>query len=72
MAKSQVDKNREYRARLSDEQRKDLNNRKRYSTAKSYIKLHATTEQLNELKQLIDDKLKPWGTIGTKREQSRR
>ena len=71
MVKSQIEKNRKYRAKLTEEQRKDLNSRKRYSTAKSYIRLHATNEQLKELKQLINDRLKPWGTIGTKREQSR-
>lgn len=68
MVKSQVQKNREYRAKLSDEERRDLNNRKRYSAAKSYIKLHANDKQLREVKQIIDDCLKPWSTINTKRE----
>lgn len=71
MVKSQVQKNREYRAKLSDEERKDLNNRKRYSAAKSYIKLHATEEQLKEVQQIITDRLKPWATINTKREPRR-
>ena len=69
MAKSQVQLNREYRSRLTDEQRKDLNNRKRYSNAKSFMRLHATSEQLKEVKQIIDDRLKPWSTINTKREK---
>jgi len=69
MAKSQVQLNREYRSRLTDEQRKDLNNRKRYSNAKSFIRLRATSEQLREVKQIIDDRLKPWSTINTKREK---
>ena len=69
MAKSQVQLNREYRARLTDAQRKDLNNRKQYSNAKSFMRLHANSEQLREVKQIIDDRLKPWSTINTKREK---
>jgi len=71
MVKTQVERNREYRQRLKHtdpEAYKDLGLRKRYSSAKSYIKKHATDPQLKEMQQLISDKLKPWSTINTKRE----
>ena len=69
MARSQVELNKEYRDRMTPEQRAAFYNRKRYSMAKSYIRLHATNEQLREVKQIIDDRLKPWSTINTKREK---
>lgn len=71
MVTTKVDKNREYRQRLKKndpEAYKDLNARKRYSSAKSYIRKHATDPQLKEMQQLIQDRLKPWSTINTKRE----
>ena len=69
MAKSQVELNKEYRKRMTPEQRAEFNARKSFSMAKSYIRLHATSEQLKELQQIITDRLKPWSTINTKREQ---
>lgn len=71
MAKSQVELNKEYRKRMTPEQRAVFNNHKRYSDTKSFIRLHATSEQLKEVKQIIDDRLHPWSTINTKREQHR-
>ena len=71
MAKTQVELNKEYRQRLKSEDPeayKDLNTRKRYSSIKSYIRIHATDPQLKEMQQLIQDKLKPWSTINTQRE----
>ena len=71
MVKTKVDTNRDYRRRLkatNPEAYKDLNTRKRYSSVKSYIRIHATNSQLKEMQQLISDKLKPWSTINTKRE----
>ena len=71
MVRTKVDKNREYRQRLKmedPEAYKDLNARKRYSSAKSFIRKHATNPQLKELDMMIHDKLKPWSTINTKRE----
>ncbi len=71
MAKTQVELNKKYRDRMTPEQRAVFYNRKRYSDTKSFIRLHATNEQLREIKQIIDDRLKPWSTINTKREQHR-
>lgn len=68
---TQTERDRRYRENMTPEQKAKFNERRRYNSAKSFINKHATNEQLNELKQLIDDKLKPWSTIGTKREQSR-
>lgn len=71
MTKSQVELNKIYRQRLKAEDPeayKDLNTRKRYSSIKSYIRIHATNPQLKEMQQLISDKLKPWSTINTQRE----
>jgi len=68
MAKTQVELNKLYRDRMTPEQRAAFNNHKRYSDTKSFIRLHATGEQLREVKQIIDDRLKPWSTINTKRE----
>ena len=71
MAKSKVEVNREYRQRLkkeNPEKYKELNRSKRFSSAKSYISKHATEPQLKEMQQLINDRLKPWSTINTKRE----
>ena len=71
MTKTQVELNKEYRHRLkatNPEKYQDLNSRKRYSSVKSYIRKYATDPQLKEMQQLISDKLKPWGTINTKRE----
>ena len=69
MGKSQTEKNKEQRAKMTPEQRQEFNSRLRYNSARSYIKLHATKEQLKEIKQLVDDRLKPWSTINTKREK---
>jgi len=66
-----VELNKEYRQKLKVEDPaayQDLNRRKRYSSIKSYIRIHATDPQLKEMQQLINDKLKPWSTINTKRE----
>ena len=71
MAKTQVELNKEYRDRMTTEQRAAFYNRKRYSNVKSFMRLHATGEQLKEVKQIIDDRLHPWSTINTKREQHR-
>ena len=71
MVKNKVELNREYRQRLKKndpEAYKDLNARKRYSSIKSYIRKHATTPQLKELDIIIQDRLKPWSKINTKRE----
>ena len=71
MAKSQVELNKLYRDRMTPEQRAEFNSRKKFSNVKSFMRLHATGEQLNEVKQIIDDRLCPWSTINTKREQRR-
>lgn len=68
MAKSQVELNKEYRKRMTPEKRAAFYNRKRYSDTKSFIRLHATSDQLREVRQIIDDRLRPWSTINTKRE----
>ena len=71
MVKTQVELNKIYRQRLkkeNPEKYKELNRSKRYSSAKSYIRKHATDPQLKEIQQLINDRLKPWSTINTKRE----
>ena len=71
MAKTQVELNKKYRDRMTPEQRAAFYNRKAFSNAKSFMRLHANSEQLREVKQIIDDRLKPWSTINTKREQHR-
>jgi len=68
VAKTQVELNKLYRDRMTPEQRAVFYNRKRYSNVKSFIRLHANSEQLREVKQIVDDRLKPWSTINTKRE----
>lgn len=71
MTKSQVESNKKYRQRLkveNPEKYQNLNARKRYSSIKSFIKIHATDPQLKEMQQLIQDRFKPWSTINTKRE----
>ena len=71
MKKTQVELNKEYRHRLkatNPGKYQDLNARKRYSSAKSFIRKHATDPQLKELDTMIHDKLKPWSTINTQRE----
>ena len=71
MAKTQVELNKDYRKRMTPEQRAEFNNRKSFSNVKSFIRLHANGDQLKEVKQIIDDRLKPWSTINTRREQRR-
>ena len=71
MAKTQVELNKLYRDRMTPEQRAVFYNRKRYSNVKSFIRLHANSEQLREVKQIVDDRLHPWTTINTKRESHR-
>ena len=55
MAKSQVELNREYRERLTTEEKKERNVAKRFSNLKSFIRYHATVDELLELEQLIED-----------------
>lgn len=55
MAKSQAELNREYRERLTTEAKKERNVAKRFSNLKSFIRYHATVDELLELEQLIED-----------------
>lgn len=55
MAKSQVELNREYRERLTTEEKKERNVAKRFSNLKSFIRYHATVDELHELEKLIED-----------------
>ena len=54
-SESQLKANRKYREKIQadDDARKERNRKNQFRTAKSYIRLHSTSEDLEELESLI-------------------
>ncbi|MEQ3452480.1 hypothetical protein ABM133_08820 [Enterococcus cecorum] len=57
---SQLKANKKYREKIQadDEARKERNRKNQFRTAKSYIRLHSTLEDLEELEKLILERKK--------------
>lgn len=59
-SESQLKANKKYREKIQtdDEARKERNRKNQFRTAKSYIRLHSTLEDLEELEKLILERKK--------------
>lgn len=71
MVKSRSEINKDYWKKLKEnpEQYEDIKRRNKFAAAKSFIRIHANDKELRELHLLINDRLKPWSVINTKREK---
>ena len=59
-SESQLKANKKYREKIQadDDARKERNRKNQFRTAKSYIRLHSTLEDLEELEKLILERKK--------------
>ena len=59
-SESQLKANRKYREKIQadDDARKERNRKNQFRTAKSYIRLHSTSEDLEELEKIIVERKK--------------